>query len=154
MEKKWLGMGLALGLMVAFAAPGSWALDNGPENLDINAQANYSDIITKKDKKHVANFPHHKHQNEFLKGNAEYANFKYTDDYTCAGCHHTNKAGEQPEGCLKCKDVNKMLDKVGGAKKFEKIYHENCRDGCHKPMNKAGKKTGPKKCKGCHSNNK
>jgi hypothetical protein len=159
MKKRWLGMGLAVALVAVVAVPGTWALDKGPEMIDINAQAQHPDIITHKDKKHVANFPHHKHQDEFLKGNAEYSNFKYTDDYTCAGCHHTNKAGEQPGGCLKCKDLNKMLDKATkgkGVKKFEAIYHINCRDGCHGAMEAAGKKTGPSKkgggkCKGCHN---
>ncbi len=154
MKKKWLSLGLVAALAVVVAVPAGWALDKGPDTIDINAQKTHSDVITKKDKKSVLGFKHHKHQDEFLMGNAEYAKFKYTDDYTCAACHHTNKAGEQPGSCLKCKDVNKMLDKVGGKKKFEKIYHKTCRDACHKKMDKAGKKTGPTKCKGCHPKKK
>ncbi len=148
--KKLFGIGLSLALIAALIVPSAWALDKGPATIDLNAQAKYPDVITKKDKKHVPNFPHHKHQDEFLKGNSEHAQFKYTDDYTCSGCHHTSKPGEQPGGCLKCKDLNKMLDKVGGAKKFDKLYHKNCRDGCHKSMKKAKKKAGPTKCKACH----
>jgi cytochrome c553 len=150
MNKKGFGLALVFSLMLVFIVSASWALDNGPETIDINAQANYAGLITKRDKKQVPGFPHKMHQEEFLEGNAQYSSFEYTDDYTCAGCHHTNKAGEQPEGCLKCKDVNDMLDAVGGAKKFEKIYHKNCRDACHKAMSKAGKQSGPTKCKGCH----
>ncbi len=159
MQKRWLKIGLAVALWGILVISGSWALDKGPEKIDINAQKTNPDIITKKDKKELPDFLHHKHQDEYLKGNSEYAKFKYTDDYTCTGCHHTDKAGEQPGACLKCKDVNKMLDKVGGAKKFEKIYHKNCRDACHAAMQKAGKKTGPSKkgggkCKGCHPKKK
>lgn len=121
------------------------ALDRGPAEIEINAQANYGDIIHKKDKKKVPHFPHHKHQDEFVKGKQSVSKFKFTDDWTCGACHHTSKKGEQPTGCLKCKDVNKMLDKVGGAKKFDKLYHATCRDACHK---KTDKKIA--KCKFCH----
>ena len=162
MKKKWLGIGLVVALVVGLAVTGSWALDKGPEKITINAQEKYPELITKKDKKKTPDFTHHKHADEYLKWNAEFSNFKYTDDYTCAGCHHTNKAGEQPEGCLKCKDVEKQLEKVGGAKKFDKLYHISCRDGCHKAMADAGKKSGPtkkdwrdkKKCVGCHPKKK
>jgi hypothetical protein len=153
MKKKLFFAGVVLGLMIVFVGSGTWALDNGPDKITINAQDEYSAIITKKDKKKVENFPHRMHQEKFLTGNEQYSNFKYSDDYTCAGCHHTTKPGEQPISCLKCKDVNKMLAKVGGADKFEKIYHENCRDKCHKNMAKAGKKSGPTKCKDCHGKN-
>ncbi len=153
MQKKWLRMGVVTVLGVFLVVPASWALDKGPEKIDINAQKTHSDVITKKDKKSVLGFTHQKHADEYLKGNAEYAKYKYTDDYTCAGCHHTSKAGEQPGSCLKCKDIDKKLKKVGGAKKFEKIYHKNCKT-CHKKMDKAGKKTGPTKCAGCHPKKK
>ncbi len=162
MKNKWLGLGLVVALTFIFAIPASWALDKGPEKIDINAQKQYPDIVSHKDKKSLKDFPHHKHQDEFLKGNSKYAKFKYTDDYTCAACHHTSKAGEQPVACLKCKDLNKMIDKVSkgkGIKKFQNMYHINCRDACHAAMQKAGKKTGPSKkgggkCKGCHSRKK
>lgn len=155
MKKKLFGLAVVAAMMFVVTVPGSWALDKGPETVDINTQEKYPDLTTKKDKKHTP-FAHHKHADEFLKGNQEYAKYKYTDDYTCAGCHHTSKAGEQPEGCFKCKDVNKMLEKVKG--KHDKIYHISCRDGCHTAMAAAGKKSGPtkkkwgdvKKCIGCH----
>ncbi|MBI5788896.1 MAG: cytochrome c3 family protein [Candidatus Schekmanbacteria bacterium] len=136
---------------LVFALPAVYALEKGPAVIDLNAQKNHADVIKKPDKKHVPSFPHHDHQDKFVKGNQKYAKFQYTDDWTCGACHHTTAKGEQPESCLKCKDVNKMLEKVGGADKFENIYHQNCRDGCHKAMDKDKQKTGPSgKCKGCH----
>ena len=131
------------------AAPKVFALDTGPESMTLNAQKKHPDVIHGKDKKHVNNFPHRKHQNEFLKGNEQYSKFKYTDDWTCSACHHKSHKGEQPQSCFKCKDVNKMLDKVGGAKRFNKLFHSTCKK-CHSKMAKAGKKTGPTKCNGCH----
>ena len=125
------------------------ALDKGRDKFTINAQHDHADIIHKKDKKKVPDFPHHAHQDKHVKGKQGVSNFKFTDDWTCGACHHTTKKGEQPGSCLKCKDLNKMLDKVGGAKKFEKIYHSNCRDACHK---KTDKKMA--KCKFCHKKKK
>jgi hypothetical protein len=159
MQRKWLGIGFMVTLMVVLAIPGAWALDKGPETIDINAQVMYPELFTKKDKKHTP-FAHHKHSDEYLKGNQEYNKYEYTDAYACAGCHHTSKADEQPEACFKCKDVNKMLEKVKG--KHDKIYHASCRDGCHVAMADAGKKSGPtkkawgdvKKCVGCHPKKK
>ena len=161
MRKKWIGIGLVVTLMVVLSMPGAWALDKGPETIDINTQEKYPKLTTKKDKKHTP-FTHLKHADTYLKGNQEYSKYKYTDDYTCAACHHTSKAGDQPEGCFKCKDVAKKLEKVGGEKKYAKVYHENCRDGCHTAMVDAGKKSGPtkkkwgdvKKCVGCHPKKK
>ena len=161
MRKKWFGLTVVVAMLFIITAPGAWAADNGPETLDINAQEKFPDLITKKDKKSLKGFKHKKHQEEYLKGNSEYVKFKYTDDNTCVGCHHKTEKGATPTACLKCKDVDKMLEKVApgkGAKKFENVYHNNCRDDCHAAMEEAGKKTGPakkkwreeKKCAGCH----
>jgi hypothetical protein len=133
-----------------------YALDRGPREININAQEQHKDIITKHNTKQVAAFPHHDHQDEFLEGNAQYSFFEYDDDWTCAACHHKAQKGEQPIACLNCKDVNKMLAKVGGDRHFEDIYHKVCRDSCHENMNLIGKKAGPgkttgKKCQGCHN---
>ncbi len=138
---------LLIASIACLAVNTAFALDNGPETLTIDA-AKYQDVIKKKPSKVVANFPHKKHQAEFLKGNEQFSHFKYTDDWTCKACHHPEEKGGQPEACFKCKDANKMLEKVGG--KYDKLYHDTCRDGCHKAMEKAGKKTGPTKCAGCH----
>lgn len=127
----------------------TFALDNGPEKINLNAQESNPKVITKKDAKKVEGFPHKVHQTG-LKGKQKYAVNKFEDDWTCGACHHTSKKGEQPTACLNCKEVNKMLEKVGGADKFEKIYHDTCRDGCHKAMEKDKQKTGPTKCKDCH----
>ena len=120
------------------------ALDKGPEKITINGQKTHPDISKKKDKKKVANFAHHKHQDS-VKGKQSVSNFKYTDDWTCGACHHKTKKGDKPVACLSCKDVQKMLghEKVKG--KVEKIYHNACRDACHK---KTDKKMA--KCTFCH----
>ncbi|MBI5417671.1 cytochrome c3 family protein [Candidatus Poribacteria bacterium] len=127
----------------------TFALDDGPDKINLNAQEHHKDVIKTKDKKKVDGFPHKLHQTN-LKGKQKYAKFEYTDDWTCGACHHTSKKGEQPVACFKCKEVGKMIEKVGGEAKFEKLFHDNCRDACHKAMEKDKQKTGPTKCKGCH----
>jgi hypothetical protein len=90
-------------------------------------------------KKEVKHFPHKKHADEFVKGKQDWAEFKYTDDWTCAACHHKTKKGETPKKCISCKD-----EMSGG--KLKKFMHANCKDGCHK---KSGEKK-LTKCKNCH----
>ncbi|MFQ5646685.1 MAG: cytochrome c3 family protein [bacterium] len=135
------------------------AVDHGAEFFDLNAQKQHPELIKAKDKRWVPHFPHRLHQEKFVKGRQKFAKFKkYSDDWTCPACHHkSEKKGSQPTACLKCKDVKKMLAKnkaheSDGYKKFNKIYHNNCRDGCHKHQAKADKaKYGfLKKCKTCH----
>jgi len=149
MKKRLVSIMAVAGLVSMFGAVSlvSAGIDNGPEKITINAQVQHPDVVKSKDKKQVKDFPHRKHQDELVKGKQAISLFKYTDDWTCGACHHTSKKGEQPGSCLKCKDLDKMLDKVAtnGKKKFENIYHKNCRDTCHK---KNDKKTA--KCKFCH----
>ena len=130
--------------LLGTVVPVSANVDKGPDKITINAQHTHPDIAKKKDKKKVANFPHHKHQ-ESVKGKQSVSNFKFTDDWTCGACHHTSKKGEQPGSCLSCKDVKKMLDHKKIKGKIDKMYHLNCRDACHK---KTDKKMA--KCKYCH----
>ena len=141
---------LALCLSVAFVIGRSVALDSGPDTIDLNAQIRHKgvSVVPDEDKKQVKGFTHRSHQNEYMKGNQEFSVFKYDDDFTCSGCHHGTKKGEQPGSCLQCKMVDKMVEKVGG--KFQDIFHKSCRE-CHKAMDKAGKKTGPTKCNDCHN---
>ncbi len=124
------------------------AVDKGPEKITINGQKTHPDISKKKDKKKVANFPHHKHQDS-VKGKQSVSKFKFSDDWTCGACHHKTKKGDTPVACLSCKEVQKMLDhgKIKG--KVEKIYHNSCRDACHK---KTDKKMA--KCDVCHKKKK
>jgi hypothetical protein len=153
MKKRLVSIMAVAGLvsMLGVASLVSAEIDNGKEKITINAQEQHPDVVKSKDKKKVKDFLHRKHQDEFVKGKQANSLFKYTDDWTCGACHHTTKKGDQPGSCLKCKDLDKMLDKVAknGKKKFENIYHKNCRDACHKKNDKAtGKKTA--KCKFCH----
>ena len=120
-------------LLVGVVASSAIVLDIGPREMDLNAQTRHDRApgIPKKDKKRVKKFPHRLHQDKFLLGNSKYAIFKYTDDFTCTGCHHKDKKGSQPRSCFNCKDLPDMIEAVGG--RFEGIFHKNCRDGCHKP---------------------
>lgn len=156
MKKRLVSITSVVGLvsMLGVVSLVSAGVDKGQEKFTINAQEqhpdfvkSHPDVIKAKDKKDVKDFTHHKHQDEHVKGKQANALFKYTDDWTCGACHHKTKKGEQPGACLKCKDLDKMLDKakIKGKKKFENIYHKNCRDACHK---KNDKKTA--KCKFCH----
>ena len=121
------------------------ALDHGPEKLTINHQVTNPEIHSKKDKKKVKDFPHKAHQGKNVKGKESVSYFKFTDDWTCGACHHTNKKGEQPTSCLSCKDVNKMLKHKKIKGKVDKMYHTVCRDACHKKTDKK-----MSKCKFCH----
>ena len=146
--KKWIGISAAVCVMSFFSTVSAVsALDHGPDEITLNAQEQYPDLIKKKDKKKVV-FAHKKHAEEYVKKGKGLL-FKYEGDWTCGACHHKTKKGEQPVACLKCKDVQKQLAKVGGAKKFEKIYHKTCRDACHKKTDKKSAK-----CKVCHKKKK
>ncbi|MBW1692085.1 MAG: cytochrome C3 subunit A [Deltaproteobacteria bacterium] len=90
------------------------------------------------------------------KGAVKFNHKKHAVDYkvACTECHHVYKEGKNvyKEGdpvqkCSACHDAVKSKGKV---KKLILAYHKNCQ-GCHKKLEKAGKKTGPtKKCNDCH----
>ncbi len=68
---------------------------------------------------------------------------------TCEKCHHKWKdKTKEPKGCKECHKPKKE----GDVPKLYDMAHKSdhsCK-GCHKAMKKAGKKTGPTKCSGCH----
>ena len=94
---------------------------------------------------------------KYKKGPVKLTHKKHTVDYkiACTDCHHVFKDGKNvfKEGdpvqkCSECHDAKKSQGKV---KKLMLAYHKNCQ-GCHKGLEKAGKKTGPtKKCNDCHA---
>jgi len=102
----------------------------------------YSDTYEKSKKKHKyapTPFTHKKH-------NVDYK-------IPCTECHHVYeggknlyKEGDPVQKCSECHDVKKS---EGKKKNLMLAYHKNCQ-GCHKDLKKAGKKTGPIKCKDCH----
>ncbi len=63
----------------------------------------------------------------------------------CKTCHHSFKGEGQPQKCSECHKAKKDGKKPG----IKNAAHKTCR-GCHRAMKKAGKKTGPTPCKGCH----
>ncbi|MBN2332870.1 MAG: cytochrome c3 family protein [Deltaproteobacteria bacterium] len=65
--------------------------------------------------------------------------------YDCTKCHHTYKGEGAIQKCTAChKDAKdgKKLD-------IKEAAHQTC-CGCHRDMKKAGEKTGPTPCTGCH----
>jgi hypothetical protein len=63
----------------------------------------------------------------------------------CKTCHHTFKGEGAPQKCSECHKAKKDGKKLD----IKNAAHKTCR-GCHRGMKKAGKKTGPTPCKGCH----
>lgn len=106
-------------------------------------------------KKGTVEFPHAKHSKEFKDPSGA--------AIACKNCHHTAKDGEAPKACGSChvkpgeaeKDIGgkkaaalatmKSADKVN---QKSVIYHQRCRDACHKKVKIEGKKIGS--CKACH----
>lgn len=67
----------------------------------------------------------------------------------CQQCHHMWKdTSKPPQGCKECHKPKKNGD-VPRIYKMAHVSNHSCR-GCHKALKKAGKKTGPTKCSGCH----
>ncbi len=121
-----------------------------PDTLDVNIQAAAPPLEgLPPDTKSVPGFSHRRHAEEYLKGAEEYSRFPYTDEFTCAACHHTATSPREAGSCLSCKTADRMIAAVGGPKRVKNLFHDTCRS-CHKAMEKAGKKTGPTRCKGCH----
>ncbi len=127
------------------------ATEGIPATIDINLQQQCPDIKDlPKDKKHVMGFTHSKHATEYLKGKEKFSKHEYTDEFTCTACH-TGASSPQAittEGM--CGAVEAELEKAGGPKKMANFFHGTCKS-CHSAMKKAGEKTGPTSCKGCHS---
>ncbi len=121
-----------------------------PATIDINLQQQCPSIKgLPKDKKEVKGFTHRKHAEEYMKGKEKFSKYEYTDEFTCTACH-TGAASPQAiteEGM--CASVEAELEKAGGPKKMASFFHNTCK-ACHSAMKKAGEKTGPTSCKGCH----
>ena len=90
------------------------------------------------------------------KGAVKLTHKKHNVDYkvACTDCHHVYKEGKNvyKEGAAvqKCSECHDVLKSKGKVKKLMLAYHGNCQ-GCHKDLEKAGKKAGPtKKCNDCH----
>ena len=140
---------LALALPVGLAARGEEPVEV-PDTLDINIQA-AAPLVEglPPDTKSVPGFSHRRHAEEYLKGAEEYSRFPYTDEFTCAACHHTATSPREAGSCLSCKTADRMIAAVGGPKRVKNLFHDTCRS-CHRAMAEAGKETGPTRCKGCH----
>ncbi len=139
-----VGAGVLLGafsMQVVLADSGCKA--NGvPERVDINVQAACPKMEgLKKDKKKVLNFTHKAHI-EMLTEKGE--------KFVCASCHKSAAAEKDIIGVDKCERLKKELEMDGGPAKLKKHFHNICLK-CHKDLKKAGKKTGPTSCKGCHN---
>ena len=72
----------------------------------------------------------------------------------CTQCHHTyeykggqrvNEWNGEGQPCSECHKVVEEGEKIP----LMKAFHENCR-GCHRQLDKEGKKTGPVACGECH----
>ena len=97
---------------------------------------------------------------KYKKGAVKLSHKKHNVDYKvgCADCHHVYKEGKnvykEGDPVQKCSECHDALKSEGKVKKLMLAYHKNCQ-GCHKGLEKAGKKTGPtKKCNDCHEKKK
>ncbi len=102
------------------------------------------------DLKDVKGFNHTAHANKYLKGNSSFSAVQYDGNFTCAACHPGTGLQDEISREPVCDRLSGALAAAGGPKNLKKYYHETCL-GCHKNMHKAGKTTGPVKCKGCHT---
>ena len=136
---------------------GSTAADNAtestqkvPETVDINLQKQCPSIPgLPADKKDVKGFTHEKHATQYLLGKEKFSKHPYTDQFTCTACHTGAKSPEAITEDGMCASIQEELEKAGGAQKMSKFFHNTCKT-CHSAMKKAGEKTGPTSCKGCH----
>ncbi len=161
-ERWWLGMrpwlagALSVGfLMLVVPAGVSANKDKVPDVIDINTQAICPGIKgLPKDTKKMEGFSHKLHAEKYLKGNEKYSPIEYTDDFTCKACHISAKSKEELLGKNACEMLSEeLLKKDGTIEKPMKFFHTTCQK-CHKNMKKAGVKTGPASCKGCHGKKK
>ncbi len=120
-----------------------------PDTIDINIQATCADLPgIGKDKKEVKGFKHTAHA-EYVKGNQEFSDKPYTDDFTCAACHTGATDQAAITGQPPCDRLGNAVSANGGGKKYKNFIHGICLN-CHKKMKKAKKTTGPTSCKQCH----
>jgi len=155
--KPWLFSVLAVVCLLLMGMQGKVMADDGSaekgfiEAMDINLQAECPSMQgLPEDRKDVKGFNHKAHAREYLKGNSSFSDVQYDDDFTCAACHPG--AGSQDEILREpvCNRLSGALAAAGGPQNLKKYYHKTCL-GCHRNMHKAGKATGPVRCKGCHT---
>jgi hypothetical protein len=80
------------------------------------------------------------------KGNVTFSHVKHAAVASdCKVCHHKWNGEGTPKKCDECHKEKKE----GKTPKMKDAAHKKCK-GCHRDMKKAGKKTGPTPCKGCH----
>jgi hypothetical protein len=135
MRKRILFLGAVIISMALFAGTGLLIATDAPDEISI-----YADAI-KTHKKGPVNLTHKKHHVDYK--------------IACTECHHVYqegkniyKEGDPVQKCQECHDAEKS---EGNVKKLMLAYHKNCQ-GCHKELEKAGKKSGPtKKCNDCHA---
>jgi hypothetical protein len=135
MRKRILFLGAVIISMALFAGTGILIATDAPDEISI-----YADAI-KTHKKGPVNLTHKKHHVDYK--------------IACTECHHVYqegkniyKEGDPVQKCQECHDAEKS---EGNVKKLMLAYHKNCQ-GCHKELEKAGKKSGPtKKCNDCHA---
>ena len=113
-----------------------------PEYVDINVQAACPEMKgLKKDKKKVVKFTHKAHVEMLAKKEKK---------FVCATCHTSAASEKDIVGADKCGRLQKDLEKDGGPAKLKNHFHAICLK-CHKALKKAGEKSGPTSCKGCHN---
>ena len=109
----------------------------GPRDLDVILLNNQG---YKKKRKGPVEFTHKKHAYEYR--------------FLCWDCHHDYKDGQniwvpwgETKRCSQCHDPRK---KEPNKIMLQKAFHYQCK-GCHKELEKIGRKAGAyKKCGGCH----
>ena len=125
-----------------------------PKTVDIDTQALCPKMEgLSKNLKSVKGFSHKRHATIYLIGNSKYAAWPYDDGSTCSACHLNIKGQKDMASKDRCKGLRAALSRAGNPREPKVFFHKTC-NGCHRNMKKAGIKTGPTSCKGCHGRNK
>jgi hypothetical protein len=138
------------GIAPAYGAEGNGPAEEVSETVDINIQDGCPSIPgLPQDSKAVKGFSHRLHAEKYLR---ESAGFSGTPEgaFVCAACHSGAKSPEDISGESACDRLSERLSESGGAQNLKKYFHDMCMT-CHKDMGRAGQKTGPVKCAGCHA---
>lgn len=149
------GVLLSLCLFTAGAAPAYGAEGDRPaaevsETVDINIQEGCPSIPgLPEDSKAVKGFSHRLHADKYLKESAVSSETGETA-FVCAACHSGATSPDDISGKSACDRLTVQLSEAGGAPNLKKYFHDMCMT-CHKDMARAGQKTGPVKCAGCHA---
>lgn len=122
---------ILLGVVLALVSVAvSWAQ---PETIVIK-----NPEVFKKVQRPAVTFPHERH----------------LETLECLDCHHRYEKGknvleedalEEGNADIRCANCHNQDSRLG----LRHAYHRLC-TGCHAKMGKAGQKTGPRMCGGCH----